>query len=137
MPGVTTSSAEILPERVFSFNSTSTPVLRATGMSDTKTTPAHEIVVVDHNQQDLRRQCYDVRINVFVHEQGFPLDVELDQFVLRSYGLDPANLALDTTNSLLRLIFCSVFCRLWCLLGLSERRLPKTARTTNCPVWSS
>ncbi|KAF7975107.1 hypothetical protein HWV62_10387 [Athelia sp. TMB] len=49
-------------------------------MSDTKTIPEHEIVAVQHNQQDLRRQCYDVRINVFVHEQGFPLDVELDQY---------------------------------------------------------
>lgn len=52
-------------------------------MADSKAIPDHEIVVVDYKQQDLRRQCYDVRINVFVHEQGFPVDVELDQFVMQ------------------------------------------------------
>lgn len=46
--------------------------------------PAHEILVASciGNPEDiaaLRTQCYDVRIAVFVHEQGFPLDLEIDE----------------------------------------------------------
>ncbi|KAK2466039.1 hypothetical protein APHAL10511_001681 [Amanita phalloides] len=40
--------------------------------------PAHETVVVQTPEE--RQQCYDVRINVFVHEQKFPLEAELDNF---------------------------------------------------------
>ena len=48
--------------------------------------PAHEILVASYigNPEDiaaLRTQCYDVRIAVFVHEQGFPLDLEIDECV--------------------------------------------------------
>ena len=48
--------------------------------------PAHEIIVIDpvasqDGWETLRQQCHDVRINVFHHEQGFPLDVELDESV--------------------------------------------------------
>lgn len=42
--------------------------------------PPYEIVEVPSNgDAALREQCYDVRIQVFVDEQGFPLDVEIDQ----------------------------------------------------------
>ncbi|KIJ69947.1 hypothetical protein HYDPIDRAFT_121162 [Hydnomerulius pinastri MD-312] len=45
--------------------------------------PAHEIVIVPpaghEGRQDLLDQCINVRIDVFVHEQGFPLDVEVDE----------------------------------------------------------
>ena len=34
-------------------------------------TPEHET---------LKQQCFDVRIDVFVHEQGFELDTEIDEF---------------------------------------------------------
>lgn len=27
----------------------------------------------------LKQQCFDLRISVFVHEQGFPLEVEIDE----------------------------------------------------------
>lgn len=48
--------------------------------------PAHEIIVVPlpghEGRQDLLDQCVNVRIDVFVHEQEFPLDVEVDQYVI-------------------------------------------------------
>ncbi|KAI0068578.1 acyl-CoA N-acyltransferase [Artomyces pyxidatus] len=44
--------------------------------------PAHEIIVVpaagEAGRAELRQQCYDVRIDVFHREQGFPLDTEID-----------------------------------------------------------
>ncbi|KAJ3536529.1 hypothetical protein NM688_g6825 [Phlebia brevispora] len=44
--------------------------------------PAHEIIVVpaagQDGHQELRQQCYDVRIEVFHHEQKFPLETEID-----------------------------------------------------------
>ncbi|KDQ64410.1 hypothetical protein JAAARDRAFT_28036 [Jaapia argillacea MUCL 33604] len=44
--------------------------------------PAHEIIIVPENGQDgriqLRQLCYDVRIDVFISEQGFPLEAEID-----------------------------------------------------------
>ena len=47
--------------------------------------PAHEIVIVpavgQPGREELRQQCYDVRIDVFHREQGFPLDTEIDQSV--------------------------------------------------------
>ena len=47
--------------------------------------PAHEIVVVPApgapGRDALRQQCYDVRIDVFHREQGFPLDTEIDECV--------------------------------------------------------
>ncbi|KIM68939.1 hypothetical protein SCLCIDRAFT_1209155 [Scleroderma citrinum Foug A] len=46
--------------------------------------PDHEIVVVPAtghpDRQALWDQCLRVRIDVFVHEQGFPLGVETDQY---------------------------------------------------------
>ncbi|KAF9238757.1 acyl-CoA N-acyltransferase [Melanogaster broomeanus] len=45
--------------------------------------PAHELVVVPpaghEGRQALLDQCINVRIDVFVREQGFPLDVEVDE----------------------------------------------------------
>ncbi|TFK55607.1 acyl-CoA N-acyltransferase [Heliocybe sulcata] len=45
--------------------------------------PNHEIILVpgvgQEGRTELRQQCYDVRIAVFVDEQGFPLDVEIDE----------------------------------------------------------
>ncbi|KAH9948414.1 acyl-CoA N-acyltransferase [Amylocystis lapponica] len=44
--------------------------------------PAHEILLVPAvgqlGRDTLRQQCYDVRIDVFHHEQKFPLDTEID-----------------------------------------------------------
>ncbi|GBE79911.1 acyl-CoA N-acyltransferase [Sparassis latifolia] len=44
--------------------------------------PGHEIIIVpdvgEPGRQELRQQCYDVRIDVFHHEQKFPLDTEID-----------------------------------------------------------
>lgn len=39
--------------------------------------PPHEIIVASEEAEI--QQCYQLRIDVFVHEQGFPLDVEFDQ----------------------------------------------------------
>jgi hypothetical protein len=45
----------------------------------------HEIVLVpsvgQSGREQLRQQCYDVRIDVFHREQGFPLDAEIDEYV--------------------------------------------------------
>ncbi|KAF9226701.1 acyl-CoA N-acyltransferase [Gyrodon lividus] len=45
--------------------------------------PSHEIIVIppadQYGSRVLLDQCIDVRIDVFVHEQGFPLDVEVDE----------------------------------------------------------
>ncbi|KAH8094855.1 acyl-CoA N-acyltransferase [Cristinia sonorae] len=61
------------------------------------TIPPHEILIVDPTTgegdwQTLRQQCYDVRIDVFHHEQGFPLETEID------------NLEDSSTHILLRLV---------------------------------
>ncbi|KAI1796174.1 acyl-CoA N-acyltransferase [Ganoderma leucocontextum] len=44
--------------------------------------PSHEIIIVpvigEPRREELRQQCYDVRIDVFHREQGFPLDTEID-----------------------------------------------------------
>ena len=50
-------------------------------MSEVPVAPAHEILVVPEGQKALREQCYDIRIQVFHLEQGFPLDVEIDESV--------------------------------------------------------
>ncbi|KAI0677329.1 acyl-CoA N-acyltransferase [Trametes maxima] len=46
--------------------------------------PAHELVIApapgQPGRDELRQKCYDVRIAVFHHEQGFPLDTEIDEF---------------------------------------------------------
>lgn len=50
------------------------------------TIPSYELVVIDPSAgqegwEALRQQCYDLRIDVYHHEQGFPLDTEIDEFV--------------------------------------------------------
>jgi predicted GNAT family N-acyltransferase len=46
----------------------------------------HEIIripsVGQTGREQLRHQCYDVRIDVFHREQGFPLDSEIDELCL-------------------------------------------------------
>ncbi|KAI9000807.1 acyl-CoA N-acyltransferase [Trametes punicea] len=46
--------------------------------------PAYEIITVpavgQPGREELRQQCFDVRIDVFHHEQGFPLDTEIDDY---------------------------------------------------------
>ncbi|KAJ3841801.1 acyl-CoA N-acyltransferase [Lentinula raphanica] len=38
--------------------------------------PAHEIVVASTEEEI--QQCYKIRIDVFTHEQGFPIETEID-----------------------------------------------------------
>ncbi|KAF9788415.1 acyl-CoA N-acyltransferase [Thelephora terrestris] len=54
--------------------------------------PDHEIIVVTPEMNELRQQCYDIRIAVFVSEQGFSVDEEFDQW------------DEDATHLLLRLV---------------------------------
>ena len=46
--------------------------------------PAHEVIIVPDygtpGREVLKQQCIDVRIRVFAHEQGFPLETEIDEF---------------------------------------------------------
>ena len=46
----------------------------------------HEIVhipsVGQSGREQLLQQCYDIRIDVFHREQGFPLDTEIDKLCL-------------------------------------------------------
>lgn len=50
-------------------------------MSDSA--PAHEIIKIPDfgapGRDALKQQCFDVRIAVFTHEQGFPLETEVDE----------------------------------------------------------
>ncbi|CAG8597167.1 12883_t:CDS:2 [Acaulospora colombiana] len=41
--------------------------------------PLHELIPVNDDTPDLVKQCIDLRITVFVDEQKFPLDTEIDQ----------------------------------------------------------
>ncbi|OJA19354.1 hypothetical protein AZE42_00428 [Rhizopogon vesiculosus] len=45
--------------------------------------PPHEIIIVpppEHEDRTaLLQQCFQVRVDVFVHEQGFPVEVEVDE----------------------------------------------------------
>ncbi|KAF5393045.1 hypothetical protein D9757_001284 [Collybiopsis confluens] len=45
--------------------------------------PAHEIIIAS-NEEEIQ-QCYKVRIDVFTHEQGFPIETEIDH-------LDPVSI---------------------------------------------
>ena len=57
------------------------------------TTPIHEIVqlpfVGQSGREQLLQQCHSIRIDVFVREQGFPLDGEIDEYVYFSFGHQP------------------------------------------------
>ncbi|KAF8663411.1 hypothetical protein AX16_000983 [Volvariella volvacea WC 439] len=58
-------------------------------MSQPQVQPAHEIIIAQTEHEI--QQCFDVRIQVFHHEQKFPLETELD-------SMEPA-----ATHFLLRL----------------------------------
>jgi hypothetical protein len=45
------------------------------------TAPIHEVIAVPSGDKSLREQCHDIRIQVFVLEQGFPLEAEEDESV--------------------------------------------------------
>lgn len=54
-----------------------------TGKSRMAVSANHEIVrVPPGREEELRQQCYNVRIKVFHHEQGFPLEAEIDELRL-------------------------------------------------------
>jgi len=42
--------------------------------------PAHELLVVDTSTPEFREQCMKIRFAVFVDEQHFPSDVEIDKY---------------------------------------------------------
>jgi hypothetical protein len=50
------------------------------------TLPPHQIIVIPPPGHEdrllLLDQCINVRIDVFVHEQQFPLDAEVDEYVI-------------------------------------------------------
>jgi hypothetical protein len=50
------------------------------------TAPDHETILVppagQSGREQLRQECYNVRINVFHHEQGIPLDAVIDELRL-------------------------------------------------------
>jgi hypothetical protein len=56
------------------------------GKSRMTVSPEHEIILVpgvgQSGREQVRQECYDVRINVFHHEQGFALDAEIDELRL-------------------------------------------------------
>ncbi|KAF9448239.1 acyl-CoA N-acyltransferase, partial [Macrolepiota fuliginosa MF-IS2] len=61
--------------------------------------PSHDIIVV--SSRDELQQCFDVRVEVFHHEQGFPLDLELDELATRLfYHYISAHILLRLTPSL-------------------------------------
>ena len=48
--------------------------------------PDHETILIpsvgQSGREQLRQECYNIRINVFHLEQGFPLDAEIDELRL-------------------------------------------------------
>ena len=60
-------------------------------MSSSTTRPNHEIVSVRYGREgeEDRQDCYNVRINVFHHEQGFPLEAEIDELRLILFLFGP------------------------------------------------
>lgn len=72
--------------------------------------PNHEIVLVpsvgQSGREQLRQQCYDVRIDVFHLEQGFPLDAEIDEYVSKT--LTPALAVTVALAALLCQCQCAV-----------------------------
>ena len=81
------------PHCNFKFNTplTSTISINCALMSNTSSKPEgempaplnYEIITVpksgDIDHDLLFKQCYDIRIEVFSKEQGFPADIELDE----------------------------------------------------------
>ena len=55
-----------------------------------KTTPDHAIILVppvgQSGREHLLQECYDIRINVFHHEQGYSPDVVIDKLRLPSFA---------------------------------------------------
>ena len=55
-----------------------------------ESTPDHEIILVppvgQSGREQLLQECYDVRINVFHHEQGYSPDVVIDKLRLPSFA---------------------------------------------------
>lgn len=58
--------------------------------------PEHEIVTIPSDDQNLRQQCYAVRIDVFHHEQKFPLETEIDEYVIHHRFMNPADLVVGS-----------------------------------------
>jgi hypothetical protein len=50
--------------------------------AESSTVPAHEIVIAQSEAEI--QLCYNVRIDVFHHEQKFPLETEIDRCVMIS-----------------------------------------------------
>ncbi|KAG9041983.1 hypothetical protein FS837_011499 [Tulasnella sp. UAMH 9824] len=42
--------------------------------------PQHEIALVESSDKELTQQCRDIRVKVFIEEQGFPAETEPDQY---------------------------------------------------------
>ncbi|KAL7282568.1 hypothetical protein ACG7TL_004039 [Trametes sanguinea] len=84
---------------------------RPRGHRSMSTAPAYEIITVpavgQPGREELRQQCYDVRIAVFHREQGFPLDTEIDESStshLSSFVILSARYDEEATHILLRLL---------------------------------
>jgi hypothetical protein len=41
-------------------------------------TPSYDILILDQAHTQFK-DCYDIRVQVFANEQGFPLETELDE----------------------------------------------------------
>lgn len=52
-------------------------------MAQTTGVPVNELIIIpavgEEGRDILKQQCFDVRIDVFHHEQGFPLETEIDE----------------------------------------------------------
>lgn len=70
---IKTSTTQIAETRPF----------RRLGMAQADAPPAYEIITIpafgEEGRDVMKQECYDVRIDVFHHEQGFPLDTEIDE----------------------------------------------------------
>lgn len=71
--------------------------------TSSRTSPPHEIIVIPppghEGRQMLLDQCINVRTYVFVHEQQFPMDVEVDEYVV-FFQIAPPHLHSPTSTDM-------------------------------------
>lgn len=118
--------------------------------SSSGTPPPHEIIVVPppghEGRQLLLDQCINVRIDVFVHEQQFPLDVEVDEYVIL-FRIAPPYLHSSSSIPTINMSFTStgkirqqpISCSGWYLplhqSGQSEPTERRGRMTTSSAAW--
>lgn len=59
-------------------------------MAEIRIAPAHEIIIARTEEE--KEQCFKLRIEVYIHEQQFPLEVEFDELSCWQHPMKPLSL---------------------------------------------